>query len=110
MAIEANLAKTKLAQQASVHCLPVERWLAQGQSASDDKTCYDLILADPPYGLEHQDELLAELALLPLVGEETALVLEHSSRRMPPPVLGRLHSQKTRIHGDSAFTVYLARA
>jgi 16S rRNA (guanine966-N2)-methyltransferase len=107
LAIEANLAKTKLTGWARVHCEPVQRWIAQVASTAGTALPYDLILADPPYILEGQDELLQELAASRAVGEQTALVLEHSSRRRPLPALGPLQAAKTRAHGDSAFTLYL---
>jgi 16S rRNA (guanine966-N2)-methyltransferase len=104
-AIEANLAKTKLADRARVHCLPVQRWLRRAPPVVE-KPAYDLILADPPYALEGRETLLVELAQSPVVGPDTVLLLEHASRRDPPPVLGSLAQVRTRAHGDSAFTVY----
>src|SRR6266540_5274073 len=53
-AIEANLAKTKFTAQGRVHCLPVQRWLAQAGRLGSERP-YDLLLADPPYALEGQD-------------------------------------------------------
>jgi 16S rRNA (guanine966-N2)-methyltransferase len=103
-AIEANLAKTKLAAQARVHCLPVQRWLAQAAGATQE--AYDLILADPPYALPDQEALLGTVAVSPLVGPQTTLLLEHSSRWEPPPILGSLSQVRSRAHGDSAFTIY----
>ena len=110
-AIEANLAKTKLADRARTHCLPVQRWLAQRQAQAalqGEDAAYDLILADPPYALEGRDALLLELSRSPLVGPGTVLLLEHASRWEPPPVLGPLAQVRSRAHGDSAFTVYAA--
>ncbi len=104
-AIEANLAKTKLTAQGRVHCLPVQRWLAQAARQGADAP-YDLILADPPYALDGKDAIMSELAQSPLVGPDTVLLLEHASRSLPPPALGPLTLVKTRAHGDSAFTVY----
>lgn len=109
-AIEANLVKTKLAGRARIHCAPAQRWLAQAQRAAGEAAAYDLILADPPYALAGQDELLQELGESALVGDQTVLVLEHAARRSPLPALGRLRAVKTRTHGDSAFTIYATTA
>ena len=109
LAIAANLAKTKLAERARVHCAPAQRWLAQAQRTADEALPYSLILVDPPYALAAQDELLQTLAAA-IVGDETVLVLEHAARRSPLPVLGRLQAVKTRTHGDSAFTIYASTA
>ncbi|MGH2350896.1 MAG: RsmD family RNA methyltransferase, partial [Chloroflexota bacterium] len=56
-AIEANLAKTKLAAQGRVHRQPVARFVAAatGRAAG---VSYDLILMDPPYELLELDALL----------------------------------------------------
>ena len=108
-AIDVNLAKTKLADAARVHCVPVQRWLAQRlapPAPPSEDAAYDLILADPPYALEGAEALLLVLSRSPLAGPETVLLLEHASRREPPPVLGPLAQVRTRTHGDSAFTVY----
>jgi 16S rRNA (guanine966-N2)-methyltransferase len=115
-AIQANLAKTRVAGRARVHCLPVQRWLGQAartaayqeRGTRNEQPRYDLILVDPPYTLEGQDDLLRALAGSAVVDEQTVLVLEHSSRRAPLPALGPLQAVKTRTHGDSAFTVYVA--
>ena len=69
---------------------------------------YDLVLADPPYAdaaLAAAIVTLAPAALAP----EGRLVLEHPSRTDPPaPPLG-LELDRTRAHGDSAFTIYARR-
>jgi 16S rRNA (guanine966-N2)-methyltransferase len=103
-AIATNLAKTRLAGRAQVHAIGVERYIASARESCD------LILMDPPYSLPGLVELVLQLAGSPLVGPNTVLLVEHASRRAPPPVAGRLALEKTRVHGDTAFSVYAARA
>ena len=100
-AIRANLAKTRLEDQGAVHQLPVERFLAASREP------YQLILLDPPYALPELGAVLHQIAASGAAGAETTLLLEHSSRRAAPPRAGALSQVKTRVHGDTAFTLYL---
>jgi 16S rRNA (guanine966-N2)-methyltransferase len=101
-AIAANLAKTKLAEQGRVHQRTVERFL----TSAVQRAPYDLILIDPPYAMEGLEAVLRAVAVSPLVGQGTALLVEHASRRPLPPRLGPLVLVKSRAHGDSAFSLY----
>lgn len=103
-AIATNLAKTRLGDRATVHATTVERFLAAARGP------YDLILMDPPYALAGLDALVVQIGQSGTTGAETTLLVEHSSRRPPPPNAGRLALQKTRVHGDTAFSVYAAGA
>ncbi len=68
-------------------------------------TRYDLLLADPPYA----DAALAAaiVTLAPAsITPNGRLVLEHPSRSDPPEAPPGLELDRTRSHGDSAFTIY----
>lgn len=107
--IEANLAKTKLAAQASVHGLPVARFVARAMGhGTTTSQPYDLLLLDPPYALAGLEELLASLAASSLVHPGSAVLVEHDSRRLLPEALGPLRLSRRRDHGDSGFSLYLA--
>jgi 16S rRNA (guanine966-N2)-methyltransferase len=68
---------------------------------------YDIILLDPPYGDPHLKDILERLALSPLVGGHTMVVVEHSKRvTLPESVGGRLVLMKTRCHGDTCVSMY----
>jgi 16S rRNA (guanine966-N2)-methyltransferase len=107
-AIRTNLDKTRLAHSAVVHCQTAQRFIATSASgpAAGPPGPYDLILLDPPYLLADLESVLHSLAVSPLTGTATTLLVEHASRRPLPPLLGRLTACKTRAHGDSAFTIY----
>jgi 16S rRNA (guanine966-N2)-methyltransferase len=65
---------------------------------------YDLLLADPPYAdaaLAAAIVTLAPAALAP----EGRLVLEHPSRSDPPEAPPGIELDRTRSHGDSAYTI-----
>ncbi len=65
---------------------------------------FDLAFIDPPYGASGLETLLAAVAALIADGGE--VVLEHASRRRPPPVAARLSLKGTRRYGDSALAFY----
>jgi 16S rRNA (guanine966-N2)-methyltransferase len=108
--LEANLTRTKLSGQGRVFRQSVERFLAAGGAgpAGPGREPYDLILLDPPYAMEGLDGLLRDLGASPFVGRGTALLVEHARRRPLPETVGVLERVKTRVHGDSAFSLYLA--
>jgi 16S rRNA (guanine966-N2)-methyltransferase len=114
-AILANLQKTRLHEQGAIHQLPVARFVANTGPAANARpgglggpnAPYDLILLDPPYGYAGLDGLLRTLAASPLVGPRTALMVEHEKGRALPPRLAGLALDRSRAHGDSAFTLYL---
>ena len=99
-AIRTNLTKTKLEDRAAIHQQPAERFLAT------PRVPYHLILMDPPYALPNLEAVLGLLAASGALGPRTTLLVEHSSRR-PPPVSDSLTPEKTRVHGDTAFSLYL---
>ena len=101
-ALKSNLAKTKLEDRAAVHQQAIERFLAAPRAP------YDLILLDPPYALPHLEVVLNQVAACGALGPQTTLVLEHSSRRPPPPNAGGHTLDRTRVHGDTAFSLYRA--
>jgi 16S rRNA (guanine966-N2)-methyltransferase len=103
--IRVNLEKTRLADRAAVHAVSVERFVA----GSSGREPYDLLLLDPPYALAGLDVLLEVIAVGPLVAFHSTLLVEHGKRWLPPPQAGAMTLEKTRIHGDSAFSVYYVR-
>lgn len=105
-AIRTNLEKTRLADRALVHSMPVERFI----SALAAKGPYDLILLDPPYALQGLPEILMHIGSGVLVAPGTALLVEHSNRTALPAQIGPLAQEKTRTHGDSAFTLFMLRS
>jgi 16S rRNA (guanine966-N2)-methyltransferase len=112
-AIRANLEKTRLSAQAAVHQRTAAAFVAASAAAAATMSGraspvpYDLILLDPPYALPELVTLLEAIGRSPLIGERTTLLLEHASRRPLPERPGsKLVSQRTRNHGDSAFTIY----
>ena len=88
-----------------VRAEPVQRALLRGADAA-----YDLVLADPPYGLE-EDELADVLALLPLHGwlaAEALVVVERDARSPEPRWPAELASVDERRYGETR--VWWARA
>jgi 16S rRNA (guanine(966)-N(2))-methyltransferase RsmD len=98
--IRQNLETTRLREKGAVHCWPVEKVLTRLEGQ------YSLVLADPPYGDEKAEAVLEELCRSPLVGSDAAVVMEHSHRRPPPPVLGSCPLVTSRRHGDTSISFY----
>lgn len=98
--IRQNLASTGLGDRSRVYRLPATKalsLLSQG---------YDIILLDPPYGGDELEKSLGALGESPLVGKETLVVAEHSSRKALAPRYGRLALLKTRRYGDSSLSIF----
>ena len=98
--IRENLAVTGLEERGRVYRMAVER--AAGRLEGP----YSLVFADPPYTDDAALASLERIARSPLVGPETAFVLEHSRRREPPAALGSLRMAWTRRYGDSQVSIY----
>lgn len=98
--IKENLAKTRFADRAHVHCSSVAKAL------TFLKPEYSLILIDPPYADTTIGGLVQRLATSKLVGPETMIVVTHSSRFPLQSSYPPLNTVKERRHGDSCITVY----
>ncbi|MFC1908466.1 16S rRNA (guanine(966)-N(2))-methyltransferase RsmD [Chloroflexota bacterium] len=98
--IKDNLAKTKLAGQAFVHCCSVERAL----SLLDKE--YNIILMDPPYFTADIEDVMMKLATSGLVGAETVVVVTHSPHRPMSSSFPPLSLLKEHRHGDSCIALY----
>jgi 16S rRNA (guanine966-N2)-methyltransferase len=107
--IAENLDHTRLAGQAKVHALAVEKVLAHPEFLTPHFTespGYDIITLDPPYADEGIWAVMERLADWPLTATGAVVVLEHSKRTEPPVAIGDLAMLKTRRHGDTSFTLY----
>ncbi len=99
--IKDNLEKTKLAEGARVHCMPVTRAIA-----TLDKE-YGIILIDPPYPDQTIHQVIEQLSASRLVGNDTTVIVTHSSRLPLRDAYGGLHLVKEHRHGDSTIAIYL---
>ncbi len=98
--IKENLEKTKLAPQTHIYCRDVVKTI----STLDKK--YDIILIDPPYADTSIGDTLTKIANSKLVGDNTVLVVTHSSHLSLSPAYGGLNMVKERRHGDSFIAIY----
>lgn len=102
--IRENLAKTSFADQAHVYCVSVNRALTFLRPE------YTLILMDPPYTDPSVPKAVASVALSPLLGPGSVLVVEHSRRTTLEPAYDFVRLVKSRRHGDSCISVYRKEA
>ncbi len=98
--IRENLAVTRLAERGRVHRMTAERAPDRLEGP------YSLVLADPPYDDAAAPTSLARIAESTLVGTETVLVLEQSSRLEPARQLGPLALRWNRRYGDCQMSIY----
>ena len=98
--IKQNLVNTKLAENAKVYCLEVEKAI----SILDKE--YDIIIMDPPYRNEIIGATISKLANSKLVGAETVVVVTHSPHLTLEPQYSPLTLIKERRHGDSVINIY----
>lgn len=101
--VRENLVLTGLAEQGRVHNTPAER--APNRLTGP----YSLLLADPPYDDGEALVTLERIAESSLVGPDTTLVLEHSSRRGAPERLGAFVRTWNRRYGDTEISIYRAQ-
>jgi len=65
---------------------------------------FDLVFLDPPYAGDRAARTLAALAGSPLIGPETAVVVQHLVKTPPPLPAGLVSSRPPRRVGESALT------
>jgi 16S rRNA (guanine966-N2)-methyltransferase len=97
--IHRNMAIAGFGDRTTVLCRRAESFL---KSPADR---YNLVFADPPYRDELLIESIVEMVSASLTGG-ARFVLEHSSRGTLPIAPQSLILDRTRSHGDSAFTIY----
>ena len=73
--IRENLAKTKLAGEASVYAMDL---MAAIGGYMSDGGVFDIIFADPPYRAGYEERLLRSLAASTAVGHDTTVIIEAS--------------------------------
>jgi 16S rRNA (guanine966-N2)-methyltransferase len=98
--IRENLALAGFQDRGRVHCLPVEKALDRLEGP------YSLVLMDPPYEDEQAPEVVSRLASSTLMERGSALVLEHSWRRLPPDRWGPFDLASRKRHGDTGVSIY----
>jgi 16S rRNA (guanine(966)-N(2))-methyltransferase RsmD len=106
--IRRNLVTVGLAGRATVVCRDVRR--AGGALGTEP---FELVLIDPPYEKGLEREAIALLVGAKLLAPGALVVVEHASREapvLPPGAEDALALERTRVYGDTALTVYIARA
>jgi 16S rRNA (guanine(966)-N(2))-methyltransferase RsmD len=98
--IKENLEKTRLSSRARVHCTTVSRAISMLQGP------YNIVLMDPPYKDTGIGVIIEQLAASGLVGEETPVVITHSSRFKLEQRYGTLIMKREYRHGDSTIAIY----
>lgn len=99
--IRANLRHTRLAGQARVHQMPVERFIAAGVAEP-----YDIIVMDPPYRSPAIEVTVEALSGSNLVKQGTVLVVGHWPRLQLHAAYGCFQLLTSRRIGDSCFAIY----
>jgi 16S rRNA (guanine966-N2)-methyltransferase len=106
--IEANLARTGLADRARIHAMRSE------QAVSTLRGPYDLIVLDPPYASTEIPTLLRRLVEGTLLSPDGVVVWEHARDQVPERLIAAgdgsraLHLVRTNTHGSAAVSLYAA--
>ena len=94
-ALRANLERTRLGTDATIHEADVERFLATAEGS------WDLVVLDPPYEVR---AIVAPLrTLMPHLGPGASVVIKHFWRAEPPDVDGLTVTRQRRF-GETMLT------
>ncbi|GAC1639752.1 MAG: 16S rRNA (guanine(966)-N(2))-methyltransferase RsmD [Herpetosiphon sp.] len=99
--ITENLQHTKLAKQARVYPMAVERFIEHPPGEP-----YDIIVLDPPYASSTIEATVTKLAVSRLVQDGTIVVVGHWPRLQLAEQYGNLLQLTSRRIGDSCFSIY----
>lgn len=101
--IAANLARTHLADRASLVRAEAVAWLGRPDASAGGP--FGLVFVDPPYA--QPGLLIAALeALAPHLAPDARVVAKHSRRDQLPGQVGLLASERERRFGETALTFY----
>ena len=103
-AIEYNLKKTRLQDQAHIYCCSVSRAMI----FLDNN--YDIVFMDPPYSYSSTDNLLLTLSRTKVLRELSTVVVSHGNRFPLKSGYASLKLVKERRYGDSYITIYQKEA
>lgn len=99
--IAENLRITHFSDQARIHQITVERFIAGGSSEP-----YAIIMLDPPYASPTIEATIEQIAASRLVQDGTIVVVGHWPRLVLQERYGKLEQLTTRRIGDSSFSIY----
>ena len=77
-----------------------------GTGAAEGHLTYDLLFADPPYGMGHAERLLDDLSRLRILNAGAIAVIEESARVELQSEAGRLRCILRRVIGETALHFY----
>ncbi|HXX59472.1 MAG TPA: 16S rRNA (guanine(966)-N(2))-methyltransferase RsmD [Dehalococcoidales bacterium] len=98
--IKQNLEKTKFTAQSHVYCTTVQKAIE-----FLDKE-YNIVITDPPYKDTTIGETIDKMADSRCIGENTIVVITHSSRFPLATRYRALRMFKETRHGDSTISIY----
>ncbi|HIE16855.1 MAG TPA: 16S rRNA (guanine(966)-N(2))-methyltransferase RsmD [Dehalococcoidia bacterium] len=101
--IKQNLDKIGFSGRAHVYCCSVSKALTFLANK------YDVIFADPPYADTSLNHLLVQLASSTIIGDESLVVVSHSSRLPLQNNYDGLILVKERRYGDTRITIFEKR-
>ena len=78
-------------------------WYAVLQELQKEKEVFDLVFLDPPYSMLDLERVFTQL--IPLIGPDSLVVLEHESGK-EPAVSDRFEAIKKRAWGFCAVSIY----
>ncbi|MDX9972684.1 MAG: 16S rRNA (guanine(966)-N(2))-methyltransferase RsmD [FCB group bacterium] len=98
-----NLDNTGLAAKARVRRLSLPEGLARLAEAQER---YDLVFADPPYGLDVHERLLTSIKELGLLADQGLIVLEHATSMALPESVGPCERVRQARYGHTTLSLY----
>lgn len=102
-ALRNNLDNTGLAAKARVRRLSLPEGLGR---LAEGKEQYNLVFADPPYGLEVHERLLTSIKELGLLADQGLIVLEHATSRELPETIGACSRVRQVRYGHTTLSLY----
>ena len=98
--IRQNLETVDYTANSHVYCCSI----AKALSFLDEE--YGIIVMDPPYADASIGNVVSRVADSTLVGDDSIVIVNHSSRLALEPSYGRLAVVKEHHHGDTCISVY----
>ncbi|KAG6544770.1 hypothetical protein Mapa_013796 [Marchantia paleacea] len=108
--LQPNLEETNFDQQATIHTSKVETLLQQASDRGADFLGggFDFVSVTPPYEAVSYTALMAQLAVSPVITDNTFMVVEYpiKSKHEIPGTCGKLYKVRDRRYGRTFVAIY----
>jgi 16S rRNA (guanine966-N2)-methyltransferase len=105
--LKTNLDHCRLSSAVDIYPCTTESFLERVKMSN---ATFDIVFADPPYRMDSACRLLPSLAQSAIIATQTTVILEHPTKQIMPPHIGRLRWLRQYRYGDTSLSTFQVTA